>query len=324
MNKACSNFAKWLWHSPHILLMYTASIWGCNAVAARLATGNIPPMCLVLLRWLIVCSILLVCMHRSLGQVLPVIRVRWRRFLWMGFAGFTGFSALFYLAAYKTTAVNITLLQTSMPPMVLLGALLFYKEPMTGSRLMGMLLALAGMVLIATHGDLEVLTSLGFNIGDMAMIAACILYAGYTLSLRNRPAMPALLFFFGLSLSASASALPLAIGEIAAGYAYWPNVTGWWVLVFVALGPTLTAQLAYMRGVDLIGPARASLFPCLVPALGAFCAVMLLGEPFHLYHGIALFMGVSGVYLGQASSGLPRCLRWHLTATRLEESDPRG
>ncbi|KAF0842858.1 drug/metabolite transporter (DMT)-like permease [Methylovorus glucosotrophus] len=324
MIRIASNFAKWLWHSPIVLLMYTASIWGCNAVAARLAAGNISPMCLVLLRWLIVCSILFACMHGTLGKILPMMRMSWRRFIWMGFAGFTGFSALFYLAAYKTTAVNITLLQTSMPPMVMLGALLFYKEEVTGWRLAGMLLALAGMVLIATRGDMQTLATMNFNIGDIAIIAACILYAGYTLSLRSRPSIPALQFFFGLSLSALASALPLAIGEIAAGYAYWPSVTGWWVLLFVAFGPTLTAQLAYMRGVDLIGPSRASLFPCLVPALGALCAVLTLGESFHLYHGIALGMGLTGVYLGQAGPGFFRPMRWPFNMTRLEKGNHRG
>lgn len=79
---------------------------------------------------------------------------------------------------------------------------------------------------------------------------------------------------------------------------YWPNSTGWWVML-ATMGPTLTAQLAYMRGVELIGPSRASMFPCLVPALGAIFAVMILDEPFLPYHAVALILGVSGVYLAE-------------------------
>ncbi|MCB5190913.1 DMT family transporter [Methylobacillus arboreus] len=288
-----------LWHSPILLLLYTASIWGCNAVAAKLATGNISPMSLVLLRWLIVCAVLAFFLQQPIRREWPLLRANWRRFLWLGFAGFTGFSALFYLAAYKTTAVNITLLQTSMPPFIMLGAWLFFKEQISSASVAGMIMALCGMVLIASQGRLETLAGLSFNLGDIAIILACLLYAAYTLSIRKRPVMPALVFFFGMSIGGLVTALPLLLAEAMAGYTYWPNATGWWILLFVTFGPTLTAQLAYMRGVELIGPSRASLFPCLVPALGALFAVLILGEPFLFHHGLALVLGLGGVYLAE-------------------------
>jgi len=288
-----------LWHSPVLLLLYTASIWGCNAIAARIAAGNISPMSLVMFRWLMVCTVLAIFLRDPIRRNLPLLKANSTRFLWLGFAGFTGFSALFYLAAYKTTAVNITLLQTSMPPFIMLGAWLYFKERLNGFSMIGMSMALFSMVLIASHGHLETLLHLSFNAGDLAMILACMLYATYTLSIRTRPALPALVFFFGMAIGGLLTSLPLLLIEVLAGYTYWPNATGWWVLLFVTIGPTLTAQLAYMRGVELIGPSRASMFPCLVPALGAIFAVITLGEPFLPYHAVALILGLSGVYLAE-------------------------
>jgi drug/metabolite transporter (DMT)-like permease len=288
-----------LWHSPVLLLLYTASIWGCNAIAAKIAAGNISPMSLVMLRWLMVCAVLAIFLREPIHRHMPLLKANSVRFLWLGFAGFTGFSALFYLAAYKTSAVNITLLQTSMPPFIMLGAWLYFKEQINSIRVIGMVMALLSMVFIASHGHLETLLRLSFNLGDLAMILACMLYALYTLSIRTRPALPALVFFFGMAIGGLLTSLPLFIVELAAGYTYWPNSTGWWVLLFVTIGPTLTAQLAYMRGVELIGPSRASLFPCLVPALGAMFAVIILGEPFLPHHVIALVLGLSGVYLAE-------------------------
>lgn len=267
-------------------------------------------MGLVFFRWLIVCSILIFFIHRQVRKDANILLAAWKKLICMGFAGFTGFSALFYLAAYKTTAVNITLLQSSMPPLVTLGALIFFKDRITGIRLIGMTMALSGMVLIAIRGELRTLTSMAFNIGDVAVILACILYAAYTLALRNRPAVPSLVFFFGMSISALLSSLPLAIGEVVTGYAYWPTSTGLAILLFVTFGPTLTAQLAYMRGVELIGPARASLFPSLVPAFGALFAVMILGEAFHPYHALSLMLGLGGVYLAESKLKL-----WVMTRT---------
>lgn len=250
-------------------------------------------------RWLIVCSVLAVFLREPIRQEWMQLRANWCLFLWLGFAGFTGFSALFYLAAYKTSAVNITLLQTSMPPFIMLGAWLYFKEHISGASVIGMLMTLFSMVLIASHGQLESLLNLSFNLGDVAILVACILYAVYTLSLRNRPVLPALVFFFGMAIGGLLTSLPLLLAEILTGHTYWPNTTGWLVLAFVTVGPTLTAQLAYMRGVQLIGPARASLFPSLVPALGSLFAVITLGEPFYFYHGLALILGLGGVYLAE-------------------------
>lgn len=291
--------SRYIWSQGWLVLLYTAIIWGCNAVAARMATGEISPMCLVFLRWLIVCSIMGWMLRREISKDAHVLLASWKRLLGMGFAGFTGFSALFYLAAYKTTAVNITILQSSMPPMVMLGGWLFFKERVTGLRFVGMVMALSGMAVVATRGDIETLTAMTFNAGDIAIVLACMLYAIYTLSLRNRPKVPSLVFFFGMSISALLSSLPLAAGEIALGHAYWPSLKGFVLLLFVAFGPSLTAQLAYMRGVELIGPGRASLFPSLVPAFGALFAVVILGESFAPFHALALTLGLGGVYLSE-------------------------
>lgn len=300
MIKTIKSLSLKVWGNPWIVLLYTASIWGCNAVAAKLAVNQISPMCLVFLRWVLVCSILGFFIKKSISLNLPVLFSSWKKLLWMGFAGFTGFSALFYLAAYKTTAVNITLLQSSMPPLVMLGAIVFFKEKVSIVRVVGMVLALIGMFVIATQGEIERLVQLNFNAGDSAIILACILYAAYTLSLRNRPLLPSIVFFFGMSISALISSLPLAVGEILTGHAYWPSLQGFYILLFVTLGPTLTAQLAYMRGVALIGPARASLFPSLVPAFGALFSIVILGENFEGYHLGALILGVGGIFIAES------------------------
>jgi drug/metabolite transporter (DMT)-like permease len=83
------------------------------------------------------------------------------------------------------------------------------------------------------------------------------------------------------------------------GLSYWPTLKGWLILLFVALGPSLTSQVFFMRGVELIGPGRAGLFSNLVPMFGALFAVLLLGEEFHLYHGVALALGLAGVWLSE-------------------------
>jgi drug/metabolite transporter (DMT)-like permease len=56
-----------------------------------------------------------------------------------------------------------------------------------------------------------------------------------------------------------------------------------------------------MRGVDLMGPARAGVFLNLVPVFSAGLAVLLLGEPFEPFHAIALVLVIGGIWLAQST-----------------------
>src|SRR3954471_19165733 len=179
----------WLSGCPYLLLTLTMLMWGGNAVASRLAVGEVSPMALTGLRWTVPVAILGVALRRQLLAHRQALAMRWPLVLLMGTLGFTVFNALMYLAAHHTTAVNITILQGSMPVFVLVGALLFYGTRIRGWQIAGMAVTLLGALLVATRADLATLTSFSFNMGDLWMLAACCLYAGYTVALRSKPAV---------------------------------------------------------------------------------------------------------------------------------------
>lgn len=282
-----------------LLLTVTAALWGANGVASRMAVGHVSPMTIVLFRWVAVFVVLALLLRDDLRRESAALRANATRIFLMALTGFTGFTVFFYLAGYHTTAVNITLLQSSIPPMVLIGAALFKGVRPTPMQIAGLAVTFVGVLLIATHGDPRRIAELAFNRGDVMLLVGCALYAGYTLALRDRPQMPALVFFTALAAAACISSLPMFIAEFAMGLSYWPTLKGWLILLFVALGPSLTSQVFFMRGVELIGPGRAGLFSNLVPMFGALFAVLLLGEEFHFYHGVALALGLAGVWLSE-------------------------
>ncbi len=296
-------FLRWAYGEAWLVLVVTTMLWGGNGVASRLAVGRVTPMSLVFIRWLAVCALLAIALRKPIAENLDEIRKhRWRIALMSGF-GFTGFTVLFYASAYYTTAVNITLLQASIPPMVLGGAVVFRGLHPTPMQFVGMIVTLGGVALVATHGEPQRILETQFNFGDILVLIACVFYAGYTLALRDRPPLPPLVFFAALAFAALVTSFPFMLAEVATGRFHWPTAQGWLVLVFVALGPSLASQLLYMRGVELIGPSRAGLFSNLVPIFGAMFAVLLLGEAFHVYHALALALTLAGIWLAEARAG---------------------
>lgn len=289
-----------LYNRAVILMIMTCALWGANGVVSRTAVGAISPMTMVTLRWLVVCAVLLPLVRSQMVVHAKTLRQNWRFIALMALSGYTGFNVLFYLAGYWTSAVNITLLQGSIPPMILAGAALFLRIRIKPMQMVGMVVSFIGVGLIATRGDLSNLAALDLNLGDLMLLVACLLYAGYTIALRGRPHLPPLVFFAGMAIAAFLESLPFFAAELLSGRFHWPTPKGWALVVFVGIGPSLLSQLFFMRAVELIGPGRVGIFSNLTPLFGALFAVTLLGEPFHLYHVAALALGLSGIALAEA------------------------
>ncbi|WP_414471954.1 DMT family transporter [Microvirga sp. M2] len=293
------SLGKGLWERAYLLLILTTLMWGGNAIAGRLAVGQVSPMLLTCIRWAIVAAILGPLVGRQVLAEWPQMGSRWPFIVLMGSSGFTAFNALFYAAAYHTSAVNLTIFQGAIPVLVLIGTILFFGSRVIPLQILGMVVTILGVVLVSVKADLEVLKALALNIGDVWMLIACVFYAGYTLGLRRRPPVSGLVFFTALAGVAFLSSLPLLALEIAQGAMQWPTWKGWLILLYIGLCPSLVSQIFFIRGVELIGPARAGLFVNLVPVFGALLAVLLLGEPFAFYHALGLFLVLGGIWLAE-------------------------
>lgn len=283
----------------YILLTATALCWGGNAVFGRLAVGEISPMLLVSLRWLGAVLLLTVFANSYVRRDWPTLRRHLPFLAAMGALGFTSFNALFYVAAHSTTAVNIGIIQGSMPVFVLIGAFIAYRTRVTGLQMAGVGLTMIGVVIVGSGGSLKRLAMLTLNHGDVLMIIACSLYAAYAVGLRRRPAVSALGLFTVLAGSAFLFSLPLLAAEVALGQFQWPTATGWMVAGLVTLLPSFLAQIFFIQGVALIGPGRAGVFINLVPVFASILAVLILNEPFEGYHAVALGLVLAGIWLSE-------------------------
>ena len=271
--------------------------FGLNANLSRLAVGEISPMLLVALRWIATFVLLLVLVRRRLPAAWPTLHAQWLFLLLMGTLGLTSFNALFYVAGHTTSALNIGIIQGSIPIFVLVGAAFLYRTPVRVLQAVGILATLAGIVIVTTQGAWENLSSLVFRRGDLFMLVACALYAGYSLSLRRAPAVDHLVLLTGFAAGALAASVPLVVAEAVIGEVLWPTPTGWLIVTVVTFFPSILAQVLYIKGVAIIGPGRAGAFLNLVPVFAAIMAVVFLDEVFALHHAVALGLVLGGIGL---------------------------
>ena len=288
-----------LWNNAHILLAMAALSWAGHAIALRLSVGEISPMLLMDLRWLISFILLSTLFRRDIIAALPLVRARWRWFLMMGGTGLAGFTILLAYAAHHTTAMNLGILQGVMPAMVMLFGLLFYQTKTGFLQVMGFVTSLFGIVVLVSAGSLQTLLALRFNSGDLLMVAACFCYAGYVVNLAKRPEMPPLVLLCFFSFSAFLACSIFTVVEYMRGMMVLPGWEGLLLLGYCAVFPSILSQSFFMRGVELAGANRAGLYINLVPVFAAFLAVLILSESMRAYHVIALVAVVGGIFLAE-------------------------
>ncbi len=286
-------------YEAYLLLAFTALCWGGNAVLGRVAVGEISPMALVAARWLGVLLLAVIFLRKGLIRDWPVLRRRWLFVVLMGASGFTIFNALFYISAHHTTAINIGIVQGSIPIFVMLGTMLVYQARIGLLQAVGVVVTLAGVLVIVTAGELVRLIELQVNYGDFLMLVSCMFYSAYAIGLRKRPDVSPLSLFAAMAGVAFLIAIPFLSVEILIGDFIAPTPTGWLVVALVTLFPSFLAQIFFILGVDRIGPARAGIFVNLVPVFAAGLAVLFLGESFQVYHAAALSLVLFGIFLSE-------------------------
>lgn len=97
----------------------------------------------------------------------------------------------------------------------------------------------------------------------------------------------------------SSSAIPLFFWELSRGAAIFPDTTGWAVVLYAGIFPSLLSQVLYVRGVEMIGANRAGLFINAIPVFGTILSVVLVGETMHVFHIFALLLVLGGIAIAE-------------------------
>jgi drug/metabolite transporter (DMT)-like permease len=206
--------------------------------------------------------------------------------------GIAAFNSLLYSGLQWTTAINSFLLQAMMPVFIVWLSFLLFKEKVTFRQIVGLVICLAGAIIIITNGDMALLVRLSFNPGDIYIFIAVVFYAGYSVLLRKRPPIHELSFMavtFGLG---TLLLLPLYLWETFAGRPIEFNRTSLMAVGYVALFPSIVSYFCFNRGIALVGANRGGMFLYLMPVFGSVLAIIFLDEALRWYHlaGIALIL----------------------------------
>lgn len=285
------------WRRAGIVALFLAAplLFAGNMVGARWMNGTLPPNTLALGRWSVAALLLLPLVWRDLSR-LTQRRGELTRLALMAVLGGALSVAPQYNAAAHTTAGNIALIFAATPLLVAVLERFVWGVPLQGRTVGGIALAVSGILVATTRGDLGRLVGLEFNEGDLLALGAALSWSVYTALLRHRPlTLPPLLFLWGIAAGASLAILPFA-GlewlEVGTPVLTTRSVGG---VLFLALVAGIGAYLVYGRVVSHIGAAKAAMSMYLVPIYALLLSAVALHETLQPFHAVAVMLVLGGV-----------------------------
>ncbi|OCW56537.1 DMT family transporter [Hoeflea olei] len=284
---------------PLIVMLLTPLFFSSNLIFGRTTIPEVAPFTLAFLRWSAAALVLSPFLWPVRARARTYVATYPLHWLTLGFLGMWICGAGVYYALQFTSATNGTLIYTTSPLMVIILERLFFGRATSAREIAGIVVGFLGVAIIVLKGDLGEIGASSFNLGDLMFIGAALAWAGYSVLLKGpRTAglpVPAL---FGLVACAGALLLaPFALAELLAGARMPVTAQAWGGIAGIVLFSSLLAFSGYQYGVARLGASTASVFMYLLPPYGVGMAVLLLGEPFRLYHALGILTVLTGLVL---------------------------
>jgi drug/metabolite transporter (DMT)-like permease len=203
---------------------------------------------------------------------------QWRILLLMGLTGVFGFSVLLYLGLRYTTAANGALITGISPILIGVAAAIFLGERFTVRHTVGGVISLAGVAILVSNGSPMALLGASFNLGDLLILIAYVLWALYTvmgrMSTRKRSALSTTAISTWMGLP------PLLVGAFLEWRVAPPHLTPFVVgaILYIGLFAAAVAMLAWHEAIRRGRPAEVSAMYNLLPVYGALMGVLIVGE----------------------------------------------
>jgi drug/metabolite transporter (DMT)-like permease len=292
-----------LWNSAWTLLVLANLFWAGNIVLGRGVVGLVPPIALAYWRWTGAFLVAVGFALPYLKRDWPGLLRHWRMMLLLSATGIATYNTMSYIGLTSTTALNVLLLQSAGPLIIIIWAFALFGERPTRWQTLGVLVSLIGVATIAAQGSIEMLLHLSINRGDVWILVALVIYGIYAAMFRVRPAAHPMSFLVATMGIGSTMILPFYVWEIEQGGRILGGLPSWLALGYMAVFPSFIAYLLFNRGIELIGAARAGQSWHLMPVFGSILAVVFLGETFHIYHAAGIALIGTGIVLASVKPG---------------------
>lgn len=277
------------------LALLATVIWAGNFIAAKILVTELSPDEVNFIRWFF-SSLLMIPISY------PYFKKNWqavkRNFLLLFAYGFFGIfigNLVFHYAPKTASAVDMTILMSISPILVMLFSWFFFKEYISRKNTIGSLVAFFGVVTLVTNGHYFDIISIGFTPGHFLVLIAAICFALYSSCLRLFKEDIHITVFLQIIFSIGAFCSAIMLFFQAPPISSSISLQAISSILYLSIASSLIAFFAWNEAIRRIGAVKTGIIYYTIPVFGVLLAVIILGESVssvQLLGGALVFFGV--------------------------------
>ena len=285
--------------TAYLYLFLTVTFWAGNFIVGKLASFyDVPPFSLNFYRWFFAWLILAPFTIPEIIEKKEYIFKNYKLFIILGVTSITIFNSIVYYSLNFTQVISGVLMISTIPVMIMLFSSILNIEKTNIFQIIGVIFSFAGVIMIITKADIQILKNLDFNKGDITMVVAMFSWALYSTLLKRQKyeisqiSLLQVVITFGLLFL-----IPIYFIEYQIGSRIILEKPFILILSYVVLFPGLASFLLWIKGISLIGANRSGVFLHLMPILSAIMAMIFFNEKFMFYHMLGACFIITGILL---------------------------
>lgn len=276
--------------------LFAVVVWGASFIATKIAVGQISPIAVVWLRFAMGIPILYVAVAMRKQFAFPKGN-EWLYFALLGFLGISLHQWLQSNGLITAQATTTAWIVATTPAFITILGWLVLKEKLTALQTSGIVLAMAGVLVVVSKGDFASLAIGSFGTpGDFLILISAVNWAVFSiLSRRGLKSHPSTRLTFWV----------MTIGWLITSAAFFAqgrtveiqllDSRGWWAMVFLGVFTTGLAYIAWFDALSQLPAAQTGAFLFIEPPASMVVAAIVLNEAVtwaSLLGGMVILLGV--------------------------------
>ncbi|MGM7683596.1 DMT family transporter [Cytobacillus sp. Hm23] len=279
-------------------LSLAASIWGGMYVVSKYVLEFVPPFTLMWLRYMIAFAFLVTILNTCRVSKRNDVKIKKRDWLLLGWIGFIGYFvsiALQFIGTKLSDAHTGALITSVTPAFTIIFAKFLLKERLTIVKVMALLLATCGVVVVIgidiTFGT--------YLLGSIILVGAAITWAVLSVYVKIASQRFSTLFITTYSiLFALIFTTPIMVWEFQVYDVYFKSSLIILGITYLGLVSTAGAFFLWNKGMENMDAGIGSLFFLFQPVVGSFLGWILLSEELDTSFFIGGILILTGVVVG--------------------------
>lgn len=281
-----------------IAVIFGNFFFGTSVIAVKhISPSLIPPIALTAIR-ISVCTVLFWLLYAARPVKMGFTKKDFLLLIFCAVTGITMNQTFSMRGMSLTSPIHASLLVLATPIAITLLAAWFLKESLNGLKVAGLLLGIAGGVLLVFSRDLSSAAGEQQSLGDLFIIMGAISYSVYVVAIRPLMAkyqathILQWVFLFGAFAS-----VPLGWNDL--GNVSWAafDAISWFSLAYLVLGATFIAYQLMNYGISKLGASIAGSFIYTQPFFATIASMLILHETLSLPKIGAALLIMAGVFL---------------------------